>query len=96
MEGWAERPSDAVSTFPPRRLNCFEAGFELFWIQMPGSRTVLQQLSAQRPTLEGEGRAAAAVLPAARAPNAPPAGGEGAAEIAPGGRILIKPYLVPA
>ena len=27
-------------------LNCFEAGFELFWIQMPGSRTVLQQLSA--------------------------------------------------
>ena len=28
------------------RLNCFERGFELFWIKMPGSRPVLEELAA--------------------------------------------------
>lgn len=38
-------------------LNCFETGFELFWIKMPGSRAVLQQLTAfAGPPVEGRPR----------------------------------------
>ena len=37
-------------------INCFEQGFELFWIKMPRSCSVLQQLATFADASSGEGR----------------------------------------